>query len=46
MITPAELESFDDENGLEFENLPEKYKLHARKDLFGLELGIITHKRG
>ena len=35
MITPAELESFDDEDRLEFENLPEKYKLHARKDLCG-----------
>ena len=35
MITPAELESFKDEDRLEFENLPDKYKLHARRDLCG-----------
>ncbi len=36
MITPDELESFKDEDRLEFENLPDKYKLHARRDLCGL----------
>ena len=36
MITLNELKSFEDEKRLEFENLPEKYKLHAKRDLCGL----------
>ena len=35
MITPAEIKSFEDEDRLEFEKLPDKYKLHTRRDLCG-----------
>lgn len=35
MITPAELKSFENEDRPEFEKLPERYRLHTRRDLCG-----------